>query len=124
MTIKLEWTKDDACRVGAQEFPLSENLPPMREVGEAARTLREYAEAWALLRKAELSFETGGASYENAWANARNLKASLAEVAAGKGFQIRHFGTRCLDGIADEVPLYEVVWQESSQDERARTAAA
>src|SRR6185369_6906926 len=45
-------------------------------------------------------------------------------LAAGKGFQFRHHGTRCLDGMAEEVPLYEVVWQEDARsadasDERA-----
>jgi adenylate cyclase len=33
-------------------------------------------------------------------------------LAAGKGFAFRHFDTRCLEGVAEEVPLFEVVWQE------------
>ena len=74
------WTGADAFKVGAQEFPLADRLPSMREVAEAMRTLKEYAEAWAMLRKAELSFETGGAAYENAWTNARNLKTALAQA--------------------------------------------
>jgi adenylate cyclase len=53
-------------------------------------------------------------------------------LAAGKGFHFRLHATRCLDGMTEEVPLYEVVWQEdqqedrmqSSSDERTRTAAA
>ena len=49
-------------------------------------------------------------------------------LSAGKGFPFRHVATRRLEGMADEVPLYEVVWQEGSRqelaDERTRTAAA
>jgi adenylate cyclase len=49
-------------------------------------------------------------------------------LAAGKGFQFRLHETRCLDGMTEEIPLYEVVWQEDraepSIDDRTRTAAA
>lgn len=45
-------------------------------------------------------------------------------LAAGKGFQFRHFATRCLDGMAEEIPLYEVVWQEASAKDLAATSTA
>lgn len=44
-------------------------------------------------------------------------------LAAGKGFAFRHFDTRCLEGMAEEVPLFEVVWQEEAA-RAAATAAA
>jgi adenylate cyclase len=34
-------------------------------------------------------------------------------LAAGKGFEFRSAGSRCLEGMSEEVPLFEVVWQES-----------
>ncbi len=34
------------------------------------------------------------------------------QLAAGKGFVFRLVDTRCLEGMAEPVPLFEVVWQE------------
>ena len=39
----------------------------------------------------------------------------VRQLAAGKGFEFRHFDTRLLDGISDAVPLFEVVWQEEDR---------
>jgi class 3 adenylate cyclase len=36
----------------------------------------------------------------------------VRQLAAGKGFVFRLFDTRCLDGMSEAVPLFEVVWQE------------
>lgn len=43
-------------------------------------------------------------------------------LAAGKGFVFRHFDTRCLEGMAEEVPLFEVVWQEEGREDEGGTA--
>lgn len=38
-------------------------------------------------------------------------------LAAGKGFRFRLLGTRCLEGMVEEVPLFEVVWQEEGRED-------
>jgi adenylate cyclase len=38
-------------------------------------------------------------------------------LAAGKGFHFRLLGKRCLEGMAEEVPLFEVVWQEEGRED-------
>ncbi len=43
----------------------------------------------------------------------------VRQLAAGKGFRFRLFATRRLEGMAQEIPLFEVVWQE----EEARTGS-
>jgi adenylate cyclase len=40
-------------------------------------------------------------------------------LAAGKGFVFRPVGTRVLEGLAEPMPLYEVVWQEEALEEMA-----
>lgn len=69
----------DIAQVGVEQFPFGDPPTP-RELGEVARTLKSMAEGWATLRKAQLSFETGGASYEGAWANVRALGLALAQA--------------------------------------------
>jgi len=39
-------------------------------------------------------------------------------LAAGKGFVFHHFDTRCLEGMVEAVPLFEVVWQEDAEESR------
>jgi len=39
----------------------------------------------------------------------------VRQLAAGKGFEFRHFDTRLLEGMSDAVPLFEVVWQEGER---------
>lgn len=36
-------------------------------------------------------------------------------LAAGKGFRFEHFDSRCLEGMAETVPLFEVLWQDRAQ---------
>lgn len=43
----------------------------------------------------------------------------VRQLAAGKGFLFRHFDTRCLEGMTEAVPLFEVVWQEEAEDAAA-----
>lgn len=40
----------------------------------------------------------------------------VRQLAAGKGFVFRPVAPRRLEGLADEVPLFEVVWQEDGMD--------
>ena len=40
----------------------------------------------------------------------------VRQLAAGKGFDIRILCTTTLDGLAEPVPLFEVVWQEDQRD--------
>ncbi|MCA1807077.1 MAG: adenylate/guanylate cyclase domain-containing protein [Actinobacteria bacterium] len=47
----------------------------------------------------------------------------VRQLAAGKGFLFRLFDTRLLDGMAEAVPLYEVVWQEEAAGAGAIVAA-
>jgi len=46
----------------------------------------------------------------------------VRQLAAGKGFAIRLLHTSCLDGLAEPVPLFEVVWQEDDSDGSVVTA--
>lgn len=45
----------------------------------------------------------------------------VRQLAAGKGFVFRLLGTRLLEGMAESIPLFEVVWQEG---ESAAASAA
>jgi len=47
----------------------------------------------------------------------------VRQLAAGKGFAFRLSGTYCLEGMAEAVPLFEVVWQEEKEG-ASPTAAA
>lgn len=40
----------------------------------------------------------------------------VRQLAAGKGFLFRHIDTRQLDGLAEPVPLFEVVWREDAEE--------
>lgn len=46
----------------------------------------------------------------------------VRQLAAGKGFRFRLFDRRQLEGMAEEIPLFEVVWQE--EEVRAGSGAA
>ena len=47
----------------------------------------------------------------------------VRQLAAGKGFCFRLFDTRCLEGMAEAVPLFEVVWQEEGTPAGTTVAA-
>jgi len=48
----------------------------------------------------------------------------VRQLAAGKGFCFRLFDTRCLEGMAEAVPLFEVVWQEEAETRAGTIVAA
>lgn len=47
----------------------------------------------------------------------------IRQLAAGEGFAFRLFAARCLGGMAEAVPLYEVVWQEETRGAGSVVAA-
>ncbi|MFN2425547.1 MAG: adenylate/guanylate cyclase domain-containing protein [Candidatus Binatia bacterium] len=48
----------------------------------------------------------------------------VRQLAAGKGFCFSLFDTRCLEGMAEAVPLFEVMWQEEAQARAGTIVAA